>query len=249
MDVTPLLIGAALIGTAVTTTGMFFFISAQRRGQQLRGTHAARHAVLATGLVTAGAAITMGAWYLWPKTPIDTFDPNEILRAAPPAAIPSLQDAAINRSLTGRHWVILIWGTPSDVGQATPEDENAFNGKLAELFTQSLATYSRAPKKIQTRILSHEESNVLAASAKAVEALCTDHPGAVILTLRLSGYLTSDNSSYAPWREPQYRLVDCRHLTVQSHIGRVIERRGDAFPYQQALRDDFQEALGSFIAN
>jgi hypothetical protein len=246
VDVTPLLIGAALIGTAVTTTGMFLFISAQRRGQQVRGTRASRHTYLATGLISAGAAITMVAWYLWPKTADPNFDPNELLRSAPPAAIPATRDNANNRSLAGRQWVLLIWGTPNDVGQAAPEDEMAFNRKLAELFTQHLTQNSLSPNKIETRILSREESNVLAESPKAVEAACTDHTHALILTLRLTGHQLSASSNYTPWREPQYRLIDCRRLSVRSHIGRVIERRGDTFPYQQALGDDFRRALKEF---
>lgn len=246
VDVTPFLIGAALIGTAVTTTGMFLFISAQRHGQQVPGTRGSRHKYLATGLISAGAAISMVAWYLWPKTSHPDFDPNEMLRSAPPAAIPAPRDNANSRSLAERQWVLLVWGTPNDVGQAAPEDEMAFNGRLAELFTQNLTQNSRSPKKIETHILSREESNVLTESPRAVEATCKDHPDALILTLRLAGSQLSASSSYTPWREPKYRLVDCRRLSVRSHIGRVIERRGDTFPYQQALRDDFRRALQGF---
>lgn len=245
MDVTPFLFSAALIGTAVTTTGMFLFINAHRQERKLRRGFASRHGFVASGLISAGAAIVMVAWYLWPKSPDPAFDPNALLRDAPPAAIPASPPDSNGHALAGREWVLLIWGIPNDNALYTPEAELAFNRKLAGLISQSLAKNSRSPKKIQTRLLSREESNIVAQIPAALENWCKDHPAALVLTLRLAGYLIDDSVGQA-WLEPHYRLVDCQRLSVRSHIGRVKERPGDSFPYQQALREDFRRALGEF---
>jgi hypothetical protein len=71
----------------------------------------------------------------------------------------------------------------------------------------------------------------------------------VILTLRVQGSRSTDEQvGYVPWREPEYQLLDCRDRRLQNYTGKAVERRGDGFPYQQALAEDLGQGLSEMLA-
>jgi len=241
MSSTLLSLGAAVLGAAVLTTGVFLLISGQRRGRQITGTLSLNHALLGGSFVAAGIAITVAAAHLWPASERGGFDPNSILEQAPTAAAPPPVIDAPGR-FADRQWVLLAWGTPSDFGGDSPSEEQAFSRLLADLGKETIDVGLTGAGNTRTRLLSREAVEALRTGAVGLADYCVDNPEAVLVSVEVGDSLAGDDS-YVPWREPRYRLFDCRTREQDTASGRVIERRGDQFPYEQALREEFSETL------
>jgi hypothetical protein len=212
----------------------------------VRGNLALNHALLGTGFVAGGIAITITAAHLWPASDFDDFDPNAILEQAPPAATMPLDSQPLLPRFEDRAWVLLSWGKPSDTGENTPSEEAAFSTQLSAVARQALARQTGSMEPIETRVLSRAEIEVLREDPQALAAQCAASPNAVLVVIDVGGTELS-GEGYLPWREPHYQLFDCRSGERWQASGRAVERRGDAFPYEQALRDDFAEMLRRWV--
>ncbi len=249
MSSTLLSLGAALLGAAVLTTGVFLLISGQRRGRQVTGSLSLNHALLGGGFVAGGIAITIAAAHLWPASDAEGFDPNAILQAAPPAATRPVPTTATANRFVGRHWVLLAWGTPNDLDKGSTAEEESFSADLADMGRRTLSAHAADTGDIETHILSREQIEALATGRQSLAAYCSQTPDAVIVTVEVAGsVLETEGGGYVPWREPRYRLLDCRTEQATSLVGRVVERRGDGFPYEQALREDFDTTLQRWLS-
>lgn len=234
-------LAAALLGTAIATTGLFLFISRYRHGRSVGGARVLHHGLLGGGLFAAGLALMVAAWLQWP-VPGETFDPNRLLADAPPAAIVQPPAAAVADSLAGRRLVILAWGTPSDVDRATAEEETAYAERIAAL-AQQILSQQQPSLAVEARAQSRVAAQQLLTGAPSRLAWCEGRGDALVLAVAVEARRIDAEEGYAPWREPVLELYDCTAQRGVRDTARVDERLGDPFPYGQALGERLQELL------
>lgn len=237
-----LVLAAALLGTAIATTGLFLFISRYRHGRSVGGARVLHHGLLGGGLFAAGLALMVAAWLQWP-VPGEAFDPNGLLADAPPAAIAQPPAPAVTESLAGRRLVILAWGTPSDVDRATAEEETAYAERIAAL-AQQVLSQQQPSLAVEALAQSRVAARQLLTGAPSRLAWCEGRGDALVLAVAVEARrIDAAEDGYAPWREPVLELYDCRTQRSVRGVGRVDERLGDPFPYGQALAERLQELL------
>jgi hypothetical protein len=236
-----LILAAALLGTAIATTGLFLFISRYRHGRSVAGTRVLHHGLLGGVLFAVGLALLATAWVQWPGAE-SGFDPNRLLAEAPPAAIPEPVPPAAVDPLAGRQLVVLVWGTPSDVDRASPAEETAFAERIANLARQ-LLSQQQPSLGVETLAQSRVAARQLINGAPSRLAWCQGRGEALVLALAVEARRIDAENGYAPWREPVLELYDCRAQRGVREIGRVDERLGDPFPYAQALTERLQQLL------
>ncbi len=232
-----LTLGAALLGTAVATTGLLLFFSRYTHGRSRGSARLLRHGLLGSALFAAGIALILVAWQRWPLSATAVTGESVSATASSPAPASTLW--------RDRKLVIVVWGTPSDNDQATPAEEAEFGARLAA-FAQDILVTRTPSLSVTTAQLSRAEADQLLRRATERLSWCAGRSDTLILAIGVGARHLDASDSFAPWREPVLELYDCSTSHSLWETVQVEERRGDHFPYQQALGERLNALLARF---
>lgn len=220
MDTTLGLLVLILLGAGLATTGLLLLFS--RRP-------AAMSRLAAPLLVLLGTALGFGTWWLGAHQDTSTVEAfNRLMREAPSAAGQA-------QSPRFRHLAILVDGTPSDHDSAQASERQAYASELARHLA---AAVRDAAISVQV-----DGQAMLIEDWPGMEnpLQCRDRDLLVLIhvpAVRLKG-----RGEYALWREPEVELRWCGSGQRETYRFQVLERQGDALPYEQALRTRLLEVL------
>jgi len=240
---------AALIGVGLATVGVFLFISNRFIGNRGLGGE-----LFSIALLLGGGAILLSSVTLNynDDAQVAGFDPNRLLDEQPTAAGGPAQGGiaatptAIRALLPHQKIAVLAWGTPSDMDTADTAQIEAYSVKLQHL-AHALLKDQSTDAQISTHTLTREDHQKLSALPLVSTGWCERYQTDLLVAVGM-GTVMVGNGDYALWREPVYEALDCHTERASRRIGKINERPGDRFPYQQAVRADLAELLDGFAA-
>jgi hypothetical protein len=233
----------AAIGVGLAAFGILLLLKNRQSGY--RGL---QRELFAITLLVGGAAVLLTAFTLalLDKQSELAFSPDAWLEAYPTAAgdRPAATEPA---RLPQRRILVLAWGTPSDMGSASPDETAAYTRQLGKLAAGLLRDF--APQaSISAHSLTREEFGVLSKSSISQTDWCERFDAELLLAVGL-GTTRTENGDYALWREPVYEALDCKSAKGERITGRIKERAGDRFPYELAASDDLRKLLAKLSAS
>ncbi len=233
-----------LLGAGCITTGVLLYMSSRGFGHLKKRPSKLENRLLAVTMVLLGSGLALTGWLISPRTEEGPADINTLLEQHPTAAGPARNTAP---RLGYGSMLLLIWGTPSDEGTATEQQQMAYAYAIGRDLTHRL--HSANPDlAIETILISKSEQAQTALSPRVTLEWCKQGKWDLVAVIGL-GSSNRNTSGYLPWREPRYVFRDCSTADLIQLRGRVSERPGDEFPYQQELEKDFLQALGRFSRN
>jgi len=239
-----LALAAALIGTAIVTTGVLILISRFRRGRNIGGASRLTHVALGLGIIALGVGLMIVAWQKWPAFQALVNSQRQTIADTPSIAAPQ---AWPKFDLPDRKIVFLAWGTPSDVDKAMPDEEQNYTKRLAEL-AKILLARPKQPSQLEIQPLSRVDFNALTENDLKSTNWCGLYDQALLIAVGMGAKRIEGTDGFAPWREPVYELLDCRDGYGLREVRRVDEQLGDRFPYEQALRADLTELVKRYLS-
>lgn len=213
------LIGAGMIiaALAMLLTGQ----SARHRGPLVA---LATPALLVLGILL----ITFGLLGPEEHQPADEQALNELLKQTPLAA-------DTNTAPRYHQISILVNATPSDDAKATPSERHSYASALASHLAESMVTAGISAKADAQAIPTEPWPE------SETQRRCQDQD--LLVSIRLPAVRLPDSAEYALWREPNVALYWCAEKQRYNTQFRVLERAGDAVPYEQALRSHLLKLL------
>lgn len=208
-----------LIGAGLVLIALVVMLGRRSRGSGRRTT------LVPVAAVLLGVGLTVASWMMRPLGPPPGDDAIEHLLDGPPTAAGKVEPRF-------GHVRILVNSTPSDRGDASPSARHAYSSQLATLLANATAAAGLAGR-------------VDAQATNQVTSDLTDFCRSVdlVVTLNMPAIRLPERKDYALWREPELELHWCGTGRVQTQKFRVLERPGDALPYEQAVRNRLLAAL------
>jgi len=230
-----------LLGAGSITTGLLLYLSSRGFRHLKKRPSKLETRLLAITMVLLGSGLALTGWLISPRVGQTPADINTLLEQAPTAAGPKSPPIP---HLNSQSLLLLIWGTPSDDGDTSDQQEMAYAYAIGNDLARLLR--SKNPDlKVETILVSKQEQVQAGLSPSVTLEWCKKGEWGMIAVIGLAAPMT-DDVGYVPWREPQYVFRDCESADLVQLKGRVMERPGDAFPYQQGLEREFLQALGRF---
>lgn len=230
-----------LLGAGCATTGLLLYLSNRGLGRLHRSSHRLETRLLPTAMLLLGTGLAMMGWLIIPPSADLPPDINVLLSQTPtasgslPASAAKLQAGSV---------LLLVWGTPSDMDKADEQAEQAYSYAIGK----ALSTRLRAANpglRVENLLMTQQEQEKVLLSPQSTDVWCAQQQWEILALVDMSATHSSERG-YAPWREPNYIFRDCSAERYRHIQGRVTERPGDNFPYEQSLEREFIQALARF---
>lgn len=228
-----------LLGAGCATTGLLLIISNRNLRRLPTRTNRLETQLLPALLLLLGTGLALMGWLIAPDRQSPPPDINSLINSAPTASGPPL-DATIKAGSV----LLLVWGTPNDMDKAGEQAEQAYSYTVGKALASRLAK-ANPGLRVENLLLTRQQQRQALFSPDSTRIWCAEKQWEVLALLDI-GATRHSEQGYVPWREPIYIFRDCIRDRYRQVQGRVSERPGDAFPYQQALEREFLQELNRF---
>lgn len=230
-----------LLGAGCITTGLLLYMSNRDFRHLKKRPSKLETRLLAVTMLLLGSGLALIGWSISPRGEREPTDINTLLEQSPTAAGPKTPPIP---HLDDRSMLLLIWGTPSDDDTASDQQEMAYAYAIGSNLARLLRS-ENPDLRVETILVSKDEQEQAGLSPSVTLEWCKKGDWGLIAVIGLESPAANE-AGYVPWREPRYVFRDCETADLVQLKGRVTERPGDDFPYQQGLEREFLQALGRF---
>lgn len=197
--------------------------------------------LLPASLLFLGTGLALMGWFIKPNGQALPPDIDTLLNTNPTAA-----GEAVSANIDAASVLLLVWGTPSDFDKADEQAEQAYSYAVGKALSTRLRK-ANPGLMIENLLLTREQQRKAMYSPDSTKIWCAERQWEILALVDISATHHSEQG-YVPWREPNYIFRNCLRDGYQQIQGRVTERPGDTFPYEQAIEREFMQALTSFSA-